>query len=398
MTNSVANLPHSDVDLFSEEVMSDPYPAFRELRTAGPVVYLDRHDIYAVARYQEARHVLGDWKAFSSADIALNKQFNEYVGEGIIRADPPVHDALRGVLSAKLAPRAIRDLAPDIALRAEQLVDRVIAQGSFDAVQDLAQRFPVEIVGDLVGLPTHGREQLLGLIDANFNCFGPENQRTFESLPKLQMLAEYVMLNATRAELAEGSLGRAVYDAVDAGQVPAAAAPWLVMTYVTAGMDTTVHALGHTIWLLGQHPDQWDALRADPALVPQAFREVLRYESPVQVFGRTARSDWNIEDSTVPAGSRLAVLFGSGNRDDRKWTDPDRFDIQRSNIDHLGFGYGLHGCAGQALAALEGEAILRALIARVSRIEIGTPVRHFNNVLRGLQSLPTTLITVGGSS
>ena len=393
MTNSLATVAHSDVDLFSEEVMSDPYPVFRELRDAGPVVYLDRHDVFAVARYQEARQVLGDWKSFSSADIALNKQFNEYVGQGIIRADPPIHDALRGVLSAKLAPRAIRDLAPDIAQRADKIVDRVIAQGSFDAVQDLAQRFPVEIVGDLIGLPTRGREQLLGLIDANFNCFGPENERTFASLPKLQHLAEYVMLNTTREELAEGSLGRAVYDAVDAGLVPASAAPWLVMTYVTAGMDTTVHALGHTIWLLGQNPEQWDALRADPALIPQAFREVLRYESPVQVFGRTVRIDWVLDDFAVPAGSRLAVLFGSGNRDERKWIDPDRFDIQRANIDHLGFGYGLHGCAGQALAALEGEAILRALAARVSRIEVGTPVRHYNNILRGLESLPVKLTT-----
>ncbi|WP_169814537.1 cytochrome P450 [Nocardia pseudovaccinii] len=394
MTNSIAAIPLSDADIFSEEVMSDPYPVFRELRDAGPIVYLSRHDAFAVARYQEARHVLGDWKSFSSADIALNKQFNEYVGEGIIRADPPIHDALRGVLSAKLAPRAVRELAPDISRRAEKIVDTVIEQGSFDAVKGFAQRFPVEIVGDLIGLPQHGREHLLGLIDANFNCFGPANDRTFASFPKLQHLAEYVMLNTTRDELAEDSLGRAVYDAVDAGKIPASAAPWLVMTYVTAGMDTTVHALAHTIWLMAEHPDQWDALRADPALIPQAFREVLRFESPVQVFGRTARVDWEVEDFTVPAGSRLAVLFGSGNRDERKWTDADRFDVQRSNIDHLGFGYGLHGCAGQALAALEGEAILRALVARVSRIDAGPPVRHFNNVLRGLESLPTRL-TVG---
>ncbi|WP_051182103.1 cytochrome P450 [Nocardia vinacea] len=394
MTNSLAAIPISDIDIFSEEVMSNPYPVFRTLRDAGPIVYLSRHDVFAVARYQEARHVLGDWKSFSSADIALNKQFNEYIGEGIIRADPPIHDGLRGVLSSKLAPRAIRNLAPDIAQRAEKIVDQVIARGSFDAVKDFARRFPVEIVGDLIGLPLRGREQLLDLIDANFNCFGPANDRTFESLPKLQHLAEYVMLNTAREELAEDSLGRAVYDAVDAGQVPASAAPWLVMTYVTAGMDTTVHALGHTIWLMAEHPEQWDALRANPALIPQAFREVLRYESPVQVFGRTARVDWAVEDSTVPAGSRLAVLFGSGNRDERKWTDAERFDVQRSNIDHLGFGYGLHGCAGQALAALEGEAILRAMVARVARIEVGTPVRHFNNILRGLESLPARL-TVG---
>jgi cytochrome P450 len=110
------------------------------------------------------------------------------------------------------------------------------------------------------------------------------------------------------------------------------------------------------------------------------------------VFGRTARTDWEVGDITVPAGSRLAVLFGSANRDERKWTDPDRFDIRRENIEHLAFGYGLHGCAGQALARIEGEAILRALLGKVSRIEADQPVRHFNNVLRGLASLPVTVV------
>ncbi|KUN58969.1 hypothetical protein AQJ46_42420 [Streptomyces canus] len=373
--------------------MADPYPVYRALRDAGPVVYLEHSDVFAVARYEEARRVLGDWEAFSSADVALNEQFNHYIGDGILRADPPLHDQLRGVLSARLAPRALRDLAPDITRRAELLVDRLVAKGSFDAVTDLARWFPVEVVGDLIGLPHEGRERLLPLLDANFNCFGPDNARTQASFPRLPELAEYVMAGATRAALTEGSMGRAVYDAVDAGEIPEAVAPWLVMTYVTAGMDTTVHAIGHTVWLMAQHPDQWDALRAAPSLVPQAFREVVRYESSVQVFGRTARVDWSVGDVTVPAGARLAVLYGSANRDERKWADADRFDITRDNLDHLGFGYGLHGCAGQALARLEGEAILRALLRSVSHIEAGEPVRHFNNILRGLDSLPVTVIT-----
>lgn len=390
---SLATSPRSDADIFSEKVMADPYPVYRELRDAGPVVHLERSDVFAVARYEEARQVLGDWESFSSADVALNEQFNQYIGDGILRADPPLHDQLRNVLAARLAPRALRDLAPDITRRAELLVERLVAKGSFDAVTDLARWFPVEVVGDLIGLPREGRERLLPLLDANFNCFGPENARTLASVPQLPELAEYVMTSATRGALTEGSMGRAVYDAVDAGEIPEAVAPWLVMTYVTAGMDTTVHAIGHTIWLLAEHPDQWDVLRADPALVPQAFREVVRYESSVQVFGRTARVDWNVGDVTVPAGSRLAVLYGSANRDERKWPDADRFDITRNNLDHLGFGYGLHGCAGQALARLEGEAILRALLRRVSRIEAGEPVRHFNNILRGLDSLLVTVVT-----
>jgi cytochrome P450 len=394
MTNATTTIPHSAVDVFSEEVMADPYPVFRGLREAGPVVYLEQFDVFAVPRYQQCREVLGNWESFSSADIALNPQFSQYVGDGILRSDPPLHDQQRGVLSERLAPRALRELKPEVDRRAAELVGRIVAQGSFDAVTDLARRFPLELVADLIGLPAEGRESLLELMDANFNCFGPDNARSRESGPKLGALAEYVMTKAGPESLAEGSMGHAVYEAVEAGHVPAEAAPWLVMTYVTAGVDTTVHALGHAIWLLGTHPEQWAALRQRQSLIPQAFREVLRYETPVQLFGRTARLDWSVGDYVVPAGSRLAVLFGSANRDESKWPEADRFDIGRDNIDHLGFGYGLHGCAGQALARLEGEAILEALVGTVDKINVGQPVRHYNNVLRGLESLPVT-VTAG---
>ncbi|MGV0037102.1 cytochrome P450 [Mycobacterium colombiense] len=381
-------IPRSDIDLFADDVMSDPYTVFRELRDTGPVVYLDRFDVWAVTHFAQARQVLGDWNSFSSRDLALNEQFNSYVGDGIIRSAPPLHDQQRKVLASRLSPRAMRAIQPKIDRRAQEVVSSLVEQGSFDAVTDLARTFPLEIVADLIGLPSHGRERLLELVDANFNCFGPDNDRTREAGPKLAELAQYVMANATRETLAEGSMGAAVYEAVDAGWVPADAAPWLVMAYVTAGIDTTVHAIGHIFWLFAQHGDQWSELQADRALIPGAFREVLRYESPVQVFGRTATDHWTIDEITVTAGSRLAVLFGCANRDERKWNDADRFNIRRNNIDQLAFGYGLHACAGQALARLEGEAILRALINTVGEIEADAPVRHYNNVLRGLESLP----------
>jgi cytochrome P450 len=384
-------IPRSDVDLFTDEVMADPYPVFRQLRDMGPVVHLGRLDVWAIPRFAEARHVLGDWQSFSSADVALNEQFNQYIGDGIIRSSPPLHDQQRSVLASRLAPRALRELQPEIDRRAHELVSNLADQGSFDAVNDLARRFPLEIVADLIGLPQQGRERLLELVDANFNCFGPDNARTRESGPKLAELATYVMTSATRDTLAENSMGAAIYEAVDAGYVPAEAAPWLVMTYVTAGIDTTVHAIGHAVWLLAQHRDQWDALRADQSLIPDAFREVLRYESPVQMFGRTATADWTVDGITVPAGARLAVLFGCANRDERKWKEPDRFDIRRPNFDQLGFGYGLHACAGQALARIEGEAVIRALAENVAHIDAGQPIRHYNNVLRGLESLPITV-------
>ena len=132
-------------------------------------------------------------------------------------------------------------------------------------------------------------------------------------------------------------------------------------------------------------------LREDPSLIPQALREILRFESPLQTFGRRVRSEWTIEDATVPVGARLAILYGCANRDERKWPDADVFDITRDNLEHLSFGYGLHGCAGQALARLEGESVLRALVESAAQIDTGEPVRHYNNVLRGLDSLPVTI-------
>jgi cytochrome P450 len=389
--STLTTAPRSNVDLFSEKVMAAPYEIYRELRDLGPAVYLERFDVFAVPRYEHARYVLGDWESFSSADIAFNQPFNDRLDGSILSADPPRHDILRGVLAARLALRAMRQLASDIQRRADKIIDGLVARGTFDAVGDLARRFPVDVVGDLIGLPRDGRDELLELIDANFNCFGPENNRTHTSRALQPKLVEYLTTRATREALSDGSMGQAVYDAVDAGQLPAESAPQLMTTYVTAGMDTTVHAVGHAVWLLAEHPDQWEALRSDPAREPQAFREVLRYESPVQIFGRGVRADWTVGDITVPAGARLAVLYGSANRDERKWSDPDRFDVTRANIGHIAFGYGLHGCAGQALAQLEGEAILRALVRRVSRLEAGEPVRHFNNVLRGLESLPVTV-------
>ncbi|MFI6366184.1 cytochrome P450 [Nocardia sp. NPDC050630] len=389
-----ASVPRSDVDLFSEEVMEAPYEVYRALRDAGPLVYLDRIDAYAVPRYEQARQVLGDWKSFSSADIALNEAAKEFISDrGVIRADPPWHDQMRGVMAERLAPRAVRALRPEIARRADELIDRLVGKGSFDAVTELAHRFPVDIVGDLIGLPEQGRADLLPLLDANFNTFGPDNARTRTSLPVLDTLTAYVMVTVTRDVLAEGSIGRAVYEAADAGRIPAEAAPFVVLAYIAAGMDTTVHALAHAVWLFAENPDQWQALRADPALVPQALREVLRYESPVQVFGRTVRTGVTLEGIDLSAGTRLAVLYGSANRDERKWADADRFDITRANSDHLGFGYGLHGCAGQALATIEGEAVLNALLRRVTHLHAGTPVRHYNNVLRGLSALPVTVTT-----
>lgn len=384
---TLTEAPHSDVDLFADHVLEDPYPAYRRLREQGAVVYLEALDAWALPRYDQIRAALGDWETFSSAGVALNGVVNEMLVGTVLAADPPEHDRLRAVLADRLGPRAIRHLQADIEARAQTLVDSVLATGSFDAVHDLAVVFPFSVVFDLIGLPETARPNMLRWADVTFEVCGPMNQRTQAGLPVLAELFQWVSTLAA-SDLKEGSMGRAVFEAADAGRIRPESCIPLIAAYTSAGLDTTINSIANSIHLFATHPAEWDRVCADPAILGSAFNEVLRYDAPVQVFGRMAAKDTTIDGIAVPAGAQLLMLYGSGNRDERHYPDPDRFNAARNPMDHLTFGYGTHGCAGQALAKIEAHAVLRALASRVRRFEVGEPVRHLNNTVRGLSSLP----------
>jgi cytochrome P450 len=163
----------------------------------------------------------------------------------------------------------------------------------------------------------------------------------------------------------------------------------MMQAFVVAGMDTTVNSIASAIWLLAERPDAWAALRADPSLVRSAFEEGLRCESPVGFFCRAVTAPTSVDGVDLDAGERVMLLFASANRDERKYPAADRYDVTRNPLDHVAFGGGIHGCAGQGLARIEGPAILGALVRRVERLELaGPPVRHLNNAVRGLERLP----------
>jgi cytochrome P450 len=161
--------------------------------------------------------------------------------------------------------------------------------------------------------------------------------------------------------------------------------------YMGPSLDTTIFTIANAIYLFGRNPQQWTLLRAQPELMPRAINEVVRLESPLQGFSRVATRDVRIEDVVLPEGSRAVMLWGSANRDERKWSDAEKFDITRNNTDHLGFGQGVHMCVGMHLAKMEIAAILSALLKRVSRFELGESKRVINNVMRGLSHLEVTV-------
>lgn len=386
------SIPTSDLDLYSDDVLTEPYEHYRRLRDAGPAVWLERHNVWVVARYDSVRTVLRDWKTFSSASgVAVNDFLNTALRGNTLNSDPPLHDLLRNVVASRMTSQALRPTREMIESRAEALVERLVAQHSFDAVEDLAQALPLSIVPDFIGLPQEGREHLLDWAEATFNAMGPMNERCADAVKKLPDLFGYARQLAATGNLRPGSFGAGVLEAQRDGRITEAQCPQLFTAYLVPSVDTTISAVGSAIWLFGRYPHQWDQVRANPSLIQNAFEEVLRLESPLQSFSRLATSDYNVEGISIPAGSRIVVLFASANRDERKWEQADTFDVTRNTSGHLGFGYGVHLCAGASLARLEGQAILGALARRVERFELGKSTRKLNNVIRSLRTLSVTV-------
>jgi cytochrome P450 len=387
----------SDLDLFSDEVLLDPYPHYAALREHAAVVHLEksgyteRSGIWAVTRYEQVRAALGNPQDFSSRTAAFNDAMNQALADTSLTADPPDHRPLRAALMEGLTPRALRGLAADIEAKADAMVAGLVERGTFDAIEDLAQALPIAVVMDLIGVQGEVRDKMLGWGFAAFNVLGPMNGRTIVNFPVAGQLFAWAS-DIKADDLAEGSIGRAVFAAADRGVIPRESCNGIIHQYVAAGLDSTVAAIGNAIALLAAHPDQFDLIRADPSLIPAAFNEAMRYETPVPLFGRYAVRDIEVDGTVIPAGSQVALLFASANRDPRHYSDPDEFRVERNPGDHLGFGYGIHSCAGQGLAKLEGHAVLGALARRVRHYTVGESGPRLSNTTRSLASLPVLSI------
>lgn len=384
-------VPILDVDPFSMEFFADPFPVHEQIREAGPFVWLSRYNIGAVARYEQVRGALTDWKAFSSArgvgmeDFVRHGRFR--LPSLILEADPPQHTRSRGVLSRVLSPPVLKLLRDRFEVEAEKMVDDVVRRGCFDAVTDLAEVFPLRVFPDAIGMRREGREKLLPHADLLFNSFGPRNS-LFEA-SRQGVSFDWIEEQGKRDNLSPGGLGMMVHEAADRGEISHDEAPLLVRALLQAGLDTTINALGATLYCLARFPSEWEKLRADPKLAKAAFEEAIRYEAPVQTAFRTTTSAMTLGGTSLNEGDKVLMFLAAANRDPRQWDRPDQYDIGRRTIGHVGFGAGIHACVGQLLARMEGEVVLNALARRVKTIRIAGDVeRRFNNTLRGLAKLP----------
>ncbi len=396
-TRPAVDLPQLDLDPYSIASLMDPYPLHEQVREAGPVVYLTPWQVYAVARYEQVKAVLSDHDTYiSGAGVGLtnfNLEPPFRPRSLVLEADPPAHTPCRAVLARVLSPTVLRNLRPVFEAEAEALVDQCLELGAIDGIKALAERYPLKVFPDAVGLAAEGRENLLLYGDMVFNANGPRNELLAKSTERVGPVTEWIMRRCQRDMLAPGGFGAQIWEAADRGDITHEQAPMLVRSLLSAGVDTTINGLGNALFCLATHPEEYAKLHSDPSLARYAFDEALRYESTAQTFYRTTVRDTVLAGVPIPANCKVLMMLAAANRDPRKWPDPDRFLIERRPAGHVAFGAGIHGCVGQAIARLEGELVLSILARRVRRIElIGEPTRRLNNTLRALDALPLRLI------
>jgi 4-methoxybenzoate monooxygenase (O-demethylating) len=388
--------PVSDDDPYAAECLTDPYPHHAALRDLGPVVRLRQYDCWAVARYEDVSAALLDWETFGSgAGVGLANFRNDKpwrVPSIILEADPPLHSRTHKILARVMTPQVLRDFRPTFELEARRLVDRLLEQKDVDGMADIARAFPEKVFPDAVGLPAEGRENLAPYGDMVFNAIGPRNALVEKSMATASTVIPWIMQSCSRAGLTPDGLGAQVYAAVDAGEATEEEAGMLVRSLLSAGLDTTIAAIGNALVAFARFPGQWALLRETPALARSAFDEAMRLESPVQAFFRTTSRATVLAGVPIDAGEKVLVFFASANRDPRRWDDPDVFDIRRRSGGHVAFGLGIHRCVGEALAELEGEILLTELARRVRAISFaGEPAIHLNNSLRSFARIPLRL-------
>jgi cytochrome P450 len=391
-----ATVPVLDGDPFSRAVLADPVPFDTLVREAGPVVWLSRYEVWAVGRHALVEQVFQDHDTFiSSAGTGLTNIKKEATWRRpsvILDQDPPEHTRVRAVMTRALSPQVMRKLRAQFTVAADALVDELVARGTFDAAVDLAERFPLTVLPDAVGLAPEGREHLLPYSDVNFQAMGPRNELWQEAVDKAGDAGEYVAWQMRREALSEDGIGAGLFAAADAGEITHEDAGLLVRTFLSAGVDTTIFGIGFALDSLMRNPDQWALLRETPSLAKHVFEETLRHTPPSPIIGRTTGRATELGGVRLEEDQKVLLFLAAANRDPARWEDPDRFDLTRRASGHMAFGTGIHACVGQLIARLEAECVLSAVARKVARLEpAGEPEIKYSNWLRGYTSLPVTV-------
>jgi len=388
-------------DPYDRELDLDPYPMFRRLRDEAPLYYNERYDFWGLSRFEDVEAALKDFHRLSSAkgDILEVVKANPPIPRGMfINEDPPLHTIHRALVSRAFTPRRMKAVEDQIRAFCVACLGPLVGAARFDFVTDLGDQLPMRAIGMLVGIPDSEQAKVRDFAQRNLrNDPGKPLPVTKKHYFDSGFYAEYVAwrekhpsddliteMLAIEFEDETGTTRKLTRDEILV----------FLVAIAGAGVETTGRMFGWMGKVLAEHPDQRKELVADRALVPNAIEELLRFEPPGPHVARFASEEVEYHGQTVPAGSALLLMVASANHDERRFDDPERFDIHRKVGHHVTFGYGAHYCLGAALARLEGRIALDEVLNRFPEWDIdwAGARRAPTTTVRGWDSMPAIVV------
>jgi cytochrome P450 len=384
-------------DPFDFQIDDDPYPTWRRLREEAPLYYNDKHDFYALSRFDDVSRELPNWQTYRSGrgtTMDIIKSGLEVPPGVILFEDPPLHDLHRRLLSKVFTPRRMEAIEPLTRQLCERALDPLVGSGGFDFITDLGSIIPMRTIGYLLGIPEQGQEAIrnntndaIGLKDGSSYTVSDD---AFEQA--YQLFADYIDWRADHpADDLMTQLLNAEVDEPDGTRRKLTRIEVLTYTSMVAGAgnETTTRLIGFAGQLLADHPDQRRQIVDDPSRIGGAIEETLRYEAPSPVQARYVARDTECRGQRVAEGSIMLLLNGSANRDERRFPDGERFDVNRHG-GHLSFGQGLHFCLGSALARMQARVALEEVVKRWPdwEVDYAHAAKAHTSSVRGWATLP----------
>jgi cytochrome P450 family 142 subfamily A polypeptide 1 len=387
-SRTAAHPTRDDVQLLSPDFYADPHERFTWMRAHAPVYWDDATGIWGIARHADVMTVAKDWETFCSGEGSRP----DSSVPSMINMDPPQHVLRRRIVSAGFTPRRVQDHEPYLRRKVRELLAAVAARGECDFVRDVATPLPMYMIGELMGLPEADHARLLHWSD----LFASGNADLVNEIRQAGIdYAEYIkrVIASRRGADGEDLVSLAVNAVVDGERLTEADLIFETMLVLVGGDETTRHVISGGLAALLEHPEQLAKLRANPALVPSAVEEMLRWVTPIQNMNRTATRDAELAGQKIRAGDRMLLLYPSANRDERAFARPFAFDVERRPNDHVAFGgFGRHHCLGAQLARLELRVLFEELLASWQHVELAEPLEPLRQrrgtFVLGIEAMP----------
>jgi cytochrome P450 len=383
-----------ELDPFDYGFHRDPYPTYAWLREHAPVYHNERMDFWALSRFDDVLNGLHDTTTYTSTGgVAI--EHTDAALKSMIEMDPPDHTAMRKLIARRFTPRRIAELEPLVRTWTGALLDRLTGRDEFDVVHEFTALLPTTVIGTMLGIPTDrhddARQWTDDLLTREPGNAVPPPAAAAGAMQIAQLAHELAV--ARRDRPADDLLSVLVEAEIDGEPLTDEQVIGFCLLLISGGHETTSKLIANGIRMFALHPDQRDAVIAEPELMVGAVEELLRYTSPTQYMARTTTRAVELHGEEVPAGAKVALLLGSGNRDPREFERPDEFDIRRANPRILAFGHGAHVCLGAAVARLEGRVALQEFLARYPRYDVdedAVEFLHSGNV-QGPTSVPVAV-------